>query len=116
MTAISVEIVVGRMKMLDLEKARQELSEKNLDQIQKETAITWASRAGVSFQNCLAAEDLLKAVTCFSIGQEYFHEALEHAALVEGEDVLSALKQELMPYQEKAAEYIDNTFKKESAV
>lgn len=95
--------------MLDLEKARQELGEKNLDQIQKETAMTWGSRAAVSFENCLAATGI-KKMTCFAIGLEYFHEALEHAALVEGEDVITALKKELSPYQERAAQDIDQTF------
>lgn len=95
--------------MLDLEKARQELGEKNLDQIQKETAVTWASRAAVSFENCLTSEGI-KKITCFAIGLEYYHEALEHASLVEGEDVLSQIKKELVPYQEKAAQNIDQTY------
>jgi hypothetical protein len=95
--------------MLDLEKARKELSEKNLNDIQKETAVTWASRAAVSFENCLQS-DGIKKVTCFAVGEEYLHEALEHAALVEGEDVLSQIKQEVLPYQEKAAQDVDRMF------
>ena len=95
--------------MLDLDKARQELGEKNLDQIQKETAYTWASRAAISFENCLTSTGI-KKMTCFAIGLEYFHEALEHASLVEGEDVLTQLKKELVPYQEKAAQDIDQAF------
>jgi hypothetical protein len=95
--------------VLDLEKAKKELSEKNLNDIQKETAITWASRAAVSFENCLQS-DGLKKVTCFAVGEEYLHEALEHAALVEGEDVLSQIKREVLPYQEKAAQDVDRMF------
>lgn len=95
--------------MLDLEKARKELSEKNLNDIQKQTAMTWAARAAVSFENCLQSEGIRK-VTCFAVGEEYLHEALEHAALVEGEDVLSQIKQEVLPYQEKAAQDVDRMF------
>lgn len=95
--------------MLNLEDARKELGEKNLAQIQTETAWKWASRAAVSFENCLAAQGS-KKLACWSIGEEYFHEALEHAALVEGEDVIGQVKKELMPYHERAAEDMDKTF------
>ena len=99
----------GSQKMLDLEKAKKELSEKNLQQIQTETAWTWASRSAVSFENCLTAEGS-KKLACWSIGEEYYHEALEHAALVEGEDVIGQVKQALEPYHEKAALDMDKTF------
>jgi hypothetical protein len=95
--------------MLNLEEAQKELSEKNLQQIQTETAWKWGSRAAASYQNCLAAESL-KKLALWSIAEEYYHEALEHAALVEGEDVLSQLKKELNPYQEKAAQDMDQYF------
>lgn len=95
--------------MIDLNKARQELGEKNLQQIQTETAWTWASRAAVSFENCLVAKGS-KKLACWSIGEEYYHEALEHAALVEGEDVIGQVKKELEPYHEKAALDMDKTF------
>src|SRR5580698_1313538 len=95
--------------MLDLDKAREELKNKNLDQIQKETAITWASRAAVSYENCVAASGIAK-MAYFALGEEYFHEALEHAALVESEDVISQVKKELVPYQERAAQDTDRVF------
>jgi hypothetical protein len=95
--------------MLDLEKARQELSQKSLDDVQTETAWTWASRAAVSFENCLSAVGIAK-FTYFALGEEYMHEALEHAALVESQDVISQVKQELVPYQERAAQDADRMF------
>jgi hypothetical protein len=98
--------------MLDLEKARKELSEKNLDQIQKETAITWGSRAAISFENCLTAVGI-KKITCFAVGLEYYTESLEHAALCQEGDLLAQIKKELDPYQERAAKDIDQLFGKE---
>ncbi len=95
--------------MLKVEEAKQELSQKNLQQIQTETAWKWASRAAASFEHCIAAEGT-KKLACWSCGEEYFHEALEHAALVEGEDVIGQVKKELMPYHEKAAENMDQYF------
>jgi hypothetical protein len=95
--------------MLDIQKALEELKNKNLDQIQTDTAWSWASRAAASFQNCLQSQGI-KKMTCFAIGEEYMHEALEHAALVEGADILSQVKKELVPYQEKAAQDVDQMF------
>lgn len=67
--------------MLDIEKAKKELAEKTLDQIQRETAWTWASRAAASFENVIAA-DPEKKVSIYMAASEYLHEAIEHAALV----------------------------------
>jgi len=99
--------------MLNVEEALKELSQKNLNQIQKETAIKWASRACASFQNCLSEEGAKKMV-CWSVGEEFAHEAVEHAALVEGEDMVSVIKQELEPYRDRAAQDIDQLFEKKA--
>jgi hypothetical protein len=101
--------------MLDLEKARKELGEKNLDQIQKETAIVWASRAAVSFENVLTSTGI-KKITCFAVGLEYTNEGYEHAALFEEYDLLSQIKKELEPYQERAAQDIDKLFENEGKI
>ena len=95
--------------MLKVDEAKQELSQKNLQQIQTETAWKWASRAAASFDNCLSAEGTRK-LACWSIGEEYYHEALEHAALVEGADLIGQVKQALEPYHEKAAADMDQYF------
>lgn len=72
--------------MVDLEAARKELKEKSLDQIQKETAYKWASRA-------LAARELFDQDQQFILDyNEYVHEALEHAALVEDDGFFSEIK------------------------
>lgn len=67
--------------MLDVAAAKKELSEKTLDQIQRETAWKWASRAAASFENVLEA-DREKKVSLYMAGAEYLHEAIEHASLV----------------------------------
>lgn len=97
--------------MIDLDKARTELSQKNMDQIQKETAYTWASRAIVCYENCLNAKGA-QQLAWWSLAEEYGTEAKEHSALVENEDVVSQIKKELTPYQEKAAQFIDKVFGK----
>ena len=67
--------------MLDVESAKKELAEKTLDQIQRETAWKWASRAAASFENVIVA-DPEKKVSIYMAGAEYLHEAIEHASLV----------------------------------
>lgn len=89
--------------MLDLEKARKELSEKTLSEIQKATAWTWASRAVVSFENVLLA-DKEKKVSVFMAGQEYLHEAIEHASLVD--DSSDFVDQIRMAVMESVAEAV----------
>lgn len=62
----------------DIAKARAELSQKSLGQIHRETAVTWTARG-------CAALGLAKSTGKQSYlfdAEEYFHEALEHAALV----------------------------------
>jgi hypothetical protein len=72
---------------LDLKKARKELAEKNLEDIQEDTAWTWASRSVVSFENVLKASKKMK-LAFFIAGQEYYHEAVEHASLVDDKVLL----------------------------
>jgi hypothetical protein len=71
--------------MIDVESAKEELQKKSLDEIQRETAYKWASRA-------LAAREL----QLLNDHNEYVHEALEHAALVEDDGTfLLEIKKEL---------------------
>ena len=99
--------------MLNVEEALQELGQKSLNDIQKETAVKWASRAAASFQNCLS-ETGTKKMVCWSVGEEYAHEAVEHAALVEGEDMVSVIKQELEQYRQAAAQSLDQLFEEKA--
>lgn len=86
--------------MLKIAEAKKELSEKTLDQIQRETAWKWASRAVASFENTVDAANE-KKLTTFLAGQEYLHEAIEHASLVDDgdgdlvDDVKKAIKKSL---------------------
>ena len=95
--------------MLDIEKARKELSEKSLNDIQTQTAWTWASRAAASYQNSLDAKGKDRLLY-WSIGEEYYHEALEHAALVDGTALISEVKEALSQYQEEASEALGKRF------
>lgn len=93
--------------MFNVEKALQELSEKTYRQIQEETAWTWLSRAAASYQNCLEEEPSRRLV-CWTLGEEYYHEAIEHGALTEGnENLVQELREAVRPYQEKAAAFVD---------
>jgi hypothetical protein len=61
--------------------ALEELRHKTLVQIQVETAYTWAYRSWAARQHALDAD-----------AQEYAHEALEHAALSEDDQVLADVR------------------------
>ena len=94
--------------MLNLEKARKELEEKSYHDIQRETAWSWASRAAVNYEFVLeAAKD--QKVSAWTQAEEYAHEAIEHASLVEkdGPKLLKEIQDAIKPYQEKAIEHIE---------
>jgi hypothetical protein len=61
--------------------ALAELQQKTLEQIQVETAYTWAYRAWAAKQLGLEHDAV-----------EYFHEAVEHASLSGDDDVLHAVR------------------------
>lgn len=72
--------------MIKIEEAKQELLKKSLDDIQRETAYKWASRA-------LAARAMFEQNQQFMLDyHEYMHEALEHAALVEDGEFFMEIK------------------------
>jgi hypothetical protein len=60
-----------------MNKAMGELQEKSMEQIQHETAITWAGRALASYTLFERTGDLQKLLD----GEEFAHEAVEHASL-----------------------------------
>lgn len=72
--------------MLDVKAAIKELEVKSIEDIQRETAWKWASRACASFQKASEQKSLKAAVKWLMEAEEYKHEAVEHAALVEKED------------------------------
>ncbi len=92
-----------------VEAARQELQEKSMEEIQVDTAKKWAARAHVAFEiaSYFGAEDRDNAIGWFHVGEEYRHEALEHAALVESEEsdgLLQAVRDLLNPVRDAAIE------------
>jgi hypothetical protein len=70
-----------------IEKALKELQQKSLQDIQVETALTWAGRA------CAAAD-----LNRFTDASEYAHEAIEHAALSGNNKLLKAVRDALDSY------------------
>ena len=92
-----------------VEAARRELQEKSMEEIQIDTAKKWAARAHVAFEIAayFGAEDRDNAIGWFHVGEEYRHEALEHAALVESEEsdgLLQAVRDLLNPIRDAAIE------------
>ncbi len=99
------------MITLNIEEALQEMKEKSYRQVQSETAIKWAGRAGAAFQSVLEVPHHEKLIY-WSLGEEYEHEAIEHAALVEDETGLfvKEIQLAIKPYQDKAVELMDAIF------
>jgi hypothetical protein len=90
--------------MLDLAKAKQELSQKTYAQIQEETAWTWASRACASYQGCVAA-DFPAKLALWSLGEEYYHEAIEHAGFsAANPTLLQQIRDAVHPFQQGASD------------
>lgn len=70
--------------------AYKEILEKNYDEIQADTALKWASRAFVTYSMIKEAEELGegddKSLNYLLLGEEYRHEAIEHAGSIEDEE------------------------------
>lgn len=62
-----------------IDEARGELAVKTEAQIEYETAQAWGARAVAAFEIALSARD----VGALLLGESLYHEALEHAALVD---------------------------------
>lgn len=88
--------------MLDLDKAREELKNKSYGQLQTDTAWVLGSRACISYENSIVATGSDKLVL-WSVAEELFHEALEHAALATDDSLVKTVRDAVHPYQEKAA-------------
>jgi len=69
--------------MLDLAKAREELLSKSLLDIERATAITWASRAAACLDLAHEAETRQDRSLRLREAENYRQEALEHAAMTE---------------------------------
>jgi len=69
-------------------QARADVTTRSLGNIQKETAITWAARAVA----CLVLYRETHEPKWFSDAEEYYHEAVEHAALSGDDELLNAIR------------------------
>lgn len=77
-------------------KALEELQRKSLQQIQFDTAVTWANRAWAArrlAQVSAAQGDSNSAMMYSHDATEYEHEAIEHAALCGVDEALATVRQ-----------------------
>ena len=81
--------------MLDLAKARQELTSKSLLDIERATAETWASRAAVCLDLAHEAETRQGKQVRLREAETYRQEAIEHAAMTEDIPVLQSILAEI---------------------
>lgn len=95
-----------------VEAARKELQEKSMEDIQIDTAKKWAARAHVAYEIAYwfgEEGDRDSAIGWFHVGEEYRHEALEHAALVdskEGDDLLQSVRDLVSSLRDSAIESV----------
>lgn len=92
-----------------VKEAGEEIDQKSLEQIQRETAIKWASRACAAYKNL--ADSLLDVWEIQAT--EYAHEAIEHAALCEDEGVLESVRKAINKYKGQAQAARDKNAAKE---
>ena len=85
---------------VNIDKAWEELSKTNIHAIQKETAFKWGARGGAAYRQYLKTKD----PKWLFDGDEYYHESIEHAALVEHKEpaILRKIKSVVLPLREKA--------------
>lgn len=97
--------------MLNLKDAKEELEKKSYKDIQTETAWKWASRAARSYQ-VVTEVAMERKLAAWTIAEEFNHEAIEHAALVEDGAVglLKEIQEAVAPYQEKAFSHLESKF------
>jgi hypothetical protein len=102
------------MNKLNLEEARQELDQKSYRDSQIETAFKWGARAAVSYGRIKEVTDQEEKLKFWTVAEEFFHESIEHAALVEddGNKTLQEVRDAVRPFQEAAFQdlgHIDET-------
>jgi hypothetical protein len=93
-------------ELLDVDKARAELEEKDLLTIERETAKTWGGRAAASYANALEDEDHAEQMRSFWEAETYRAEAVEHAAMTEDADFVRELTAAVESYRSRAREHL----------
>jgi hypothetical protein len=92
--------------LLDVDKARKELEEKDLLTIERETAKTWGARAAASYLGALEDPDHAEQMRCFWEAETYRAEAIEHAAMAEDARFVERLTVEVEAYRSKARAHL----------
>jgi len=94
----------GRMAILDVAKGLAELRAKSLAEIERATAMTWASRAAASYELASQSGGIAERFRQFYEGETYRQEALEHAAMAEDQGkLLIQIHDEVDSYRVRAA-------------
>lgn len=90
--------------LLDVEKARKEIDQKDLLTIERDTALTWGGRAAASYECSVedGADDHAEAMRCFWEAETYRAEAVEHAAMTEDARFVERITAEIESYRAKA--------------
>lgn len=89
--------------MLDVETARKELLKTSLLQIEKKTALTWASRAAAALDLAAEAKTARKRTQWLRDAENYRQEGLEHAAMTEDVKFLTAIIAAIRAHRSGAA-------------
>lgn len=96
----------------DVEGAKKEVQAKKETEIEVETAYKWASRAIACFELHKETE-LIKWLLK---GEDYRHEALEHAALAkDGGDTLNAIEKEIEKHRTTVDDEVETEVEKVSS-
>jgi predicted GNAT family acetyltransferase len=91
---------------LDIQKGQKDIESKSLDEIQKDTAYTWASRAAAAYEKFEETKDPKWKIDA----EEYRHEAVEHSSLVYDvyPEVLKEVNEKLQKYRSKTSEELED--------
>lgn len=87
---------------LAVEKATEEVRSKTGEEVDRETANTWAARAVASYRLSVNATSIREKVTRFSEGDDYRHEALEHAGTSGDSETLRRVESDTAKERTKA--------------
>jgi hypothetical protein len=89
---------------LAVDEAKKEIQSKTGEEVDRETAFKWAARAIASYEVCTTETSLRKRVERFTEGDDYRHEALEHAGTSGSVETLTRVARETASARKKALE------------
>lgn len=95
-----------------MEKALKELREKELLDIEMETAKTWGGRAAASYRLAMETGKLGERIRHIYEGENFRQEALEHASMTEDLDFLQEIGEEIQEARKEALEVLQGLLTK----